>query len=57
VNQLYRRGVFVFSTVMIVLGVILLVQTARQGGGTVGYTVGGLFIVLGVARLTMLRKT
>jgi hypothetical protein len=57
VNQVYRRGVLIFSIAMVLLGVALLVQTARAGGGTFGYTLGGLFIALGVARLTILRKT
>lgn len=53
----YRRSVFVFSLVAIGLGIALLVRTASLGGGTVGYLIGALFITLGVARLTMLRKT
>ena len=54
---LYRRSVLIFSLVAIALGIGLLVQTARQGGGTFGYTLGSLFIALGAARLTILRKT
>jgi TRAP-type mannitol/chloroaromatic compound transport system permease large subunit len=54
---LYRRAVFVFALVMIVLGIALLARTASAGGGTVGYVIGALFVALGAARLTMLRKT
>ena len=54
---LYRRAVFVFAVVMIVLGIALLARTASVGGGTVGYVIGALFVALGAARLTMLRKT
>ena len=54
---LYRRSVLIFSLVAIALGIGLLVQTARQGGDTFGYTIGSLFIALGAARLTILRKT
>jgi hypothetical protein len=35
---------------------VLLVRTAAAGGGVVGFVVGGLFIVLGVARFTLERK-
>ena len=56
-NQVYRRGVLVFSLLAIAIGIALLVQTARQGGGTFGYVLGGLFIALGAGRLTILRKT
>lgn len=56
-NALYRRSVFVFGVVAIVIGFLLLGETARQGGGTFGYVLGALFIVLGAARLWILRKT
>jgi hypothetical protein len=57
VTSFYRRSVLIFSLVAIALGVALLVRTASLGGGTTGYVIGGLFIVLGAARLTILRKT
>jgi len=53
----YRRAVFVASLLIVVLGIGMLVQTARQGGGSFGYILGALFVALGVARLTILRKT
>jgi hypothetical protein len=56
-KDVYRRGVLVFSVVAIAVGVALLVQTARHGGGTFGYVLGALFIALGAGRLTILRKT
>jgi hypothetical protein len=46
--------VIVFAAVFIALGVALVVQTARQGGG-VGYLLGMLFVGLGVGRLYLLR--
>ncbi len=52
----YRRAVFVFSVVFVVLGVALLVVTALHGGGVVGFVLGGLFVVLGVARFQLERK-
>jgi uncharacterized membrane protein HdeD (DUF308 family) len=56
-NAAYRRTVLVFGIVAIVLGFALLVRTAYEGGGTVGYAVGALFVALGAARLFILRKT
>ncbi len=48
------RVVFVFAAALIALGIALLVQTARAGGG-VGYLLGVLFIGLGAGRLYLLR--
>ena len=52
----YSIAIFVFSAVFVVLGVTLLVRTVSAGGGLVGYVVGALFIVLGVARFTLERQ-
>jgi hypothetical protein len=38
-----------------VLGIAILVQTARVGGG-VGYLIGVLFIALGAGRLYLLKR-
>jgi len=40
-----------------VLGFSMLIRTAYVGGGTIGYTLGALFIVLGTARLYLLSRT
>ena len=53
----YRRSVFVFGLVAVVLGFSVLVRTAYEGGGTVGYAFGALFVALGTARLYLLRKS
>ena len=53
---LHRRSVLVFGVVAILLGFAVLIRTAAEGGGTVGYAFGGLFIALGTARLYLLRK-
>ena len=45
-----------FAAIFVVIGVALLVRTAAAGGGVVGYVLGALFIVLGVARFTLERK-
>jgi hypothetical protein len=55
-NDVYRRAVVVFGSVAIVLGFAILVRTAIEGGGTVGFAVGALFIALGAARLYLLRR-
>ena len=52
----YTIAIFVFSAVFVALGIALLVRTATAGGGLVGYVVGALFIVLGVARFTLERQ-
>ena len=51
-SKAYRRSVLVFGTVAILLGFALLIRTAYEGGGTVGYAVGALFVALGAARPT-----
>jgi hypothetical protein len=52
----YRRAVFGFSALFVCLGIALLVVTAASGGGTTGFLIGGLFIALGVARITLERR-
>jgi hypothetical protein len=57
VNRVYRRSVLVFGSLAVVLGFAILVRTAYEGGGTVGFVVGALFVALGVARLYLLKRT
>jgi uncharacterized membrane protein HdeD (DUF308 family) len=52
----YSWAVLAFSVVFVAIGIALLVRTAAAGGGVVGFVLGALFIVLGVARLTLERK-
>jgi hypothetical protein len=52
----YSWAVLAFSVAFVAIGIVLLVRTAAAGGGVVGFVVGALFIVLGVARLTLERK-
>jgi hypothetical protein len=54
--SLYRWSVVIFSMVFVGIGIALLVRTAAEGGGVVGFLLGGLFIALGVGRLTLERK-
>jgi uncharacterized membrane protein HdeD (DUF308 family) len=57
VTGIYRKFVLVFGVLAVLLGFALLFKTAHDGGGTVGYTIGALFIALGAARLYLLSKT
>ena len=52
----YRWAVVVFSVVFVAIGIALLVRTTAEGGGVVGFLLGGLFIALGVGRLSLERK-
>ena len=52
----YRWAVVILSMVFVAIGVALLVRTAAEGGGVVGFLLGGLFIALGVGRLSLERK-
>jgi hypothetical protein len=52
----YSVAVLVFSALFVAIGIALLVRTAAAGGGVVGYVLGALFIVLGVARFTLERR-
>jgi len=52
----YRRSIWIFGVVSIVLGIALLAQTARVGGGTIGYALGILFVALGAGRIFLVRR-
>lgn len=52
----YRGAVIVLALVFVGVGVTMLAVTARAGGGLLGFLLGGLFVALGVGRLTLLRK-
>ncbi|MBA3433820.1 MAG: hypothetical protein H0U08_06970 [Actinobacteria bacterium] len=54
--KLYSWAVLAFSVVFVGIGIALLAATAAQGGGVVGFLLGGLFVALGIARLTLERK-
>jgi hypothetical protein len=51
----YRNAVAVFGVVFVGIGVALVVVTAVQGGGALGYLLGVLFVALGLGRLYLLR--
>ena len=52
----YRTAVVVFALTFIGIGIALLVVTAANGGGVLGFLLGALFVGLGAGRLTLLRK-
>ena len=52
----YRRSIYVFSGVFVLIGIALIVVTAINGGGLVGFVLGALFVALGVGRIQLERK-
>jgi hypothetical protein len=54
--RFYRVVIVIFSIAFVVIGCALLVRTAVEGGGVVGFVLGGLFIALGVGRLVIESK-
>jgi hypothetical protein len=54
--RFYRGAVGVLAVVFVGIGVALLAVTAAHGGGVLGFLLGGLFIALGVGRLTLLLR-
>ena len=52
----YRRSIYVFSGVFVLIGVALLVVTAINGGGLIGFVLGALFVALGVGRIQLERN-
>lgn len=54
--SLYRGVVAVLALAFVGIGIALLVVTTAEGGGFIGYVLGGLFIALGFGRLTLLAR-
>ena len=54
--KLYSWAVLAFSVAFVGIGIALLAATAAQGGGVVGFLLGGLFVALGVGRLSLERR-
>jgi hypothetical protein len=52
----YRIAVLAFSLAFVAIGLTLLVRTAAEGGGVVGFLVGALFVAFGAGRLTLERR-
>jgi hypothetical protein len=54
-RDMYRNMTALFGLAAIGLGIGIIVQTARHGGGF-GYVIGLLFVALGAGRLYLLRQ-
>jgi hypothetical protein len=54
--NLYRGVVAVLALLFVGIGIALLAVTAANGGGVLGFLLGGMFIALGIGRLTLLRR-
>jgi hypothetical protein len=54
--NVYAYAVAFFALVFVGIGIALLAVTAANGGGVLGFVLGGLFVALGVGRLTLLRR-
>ena len=52
----YRAAVALLAVAFVGIGIALLTVTTAAGGGFLGYLLGGLFIALGVGRLTLLLR-
>jgi hypothetical protein len=52
---MYRGMTALFGLAAIAIGIAIVVQTARHGGG-LGYAIGVLFAALGAGRLYLLRR-
>jgi hypothetical protein len=52
----YRSATGLFGLTFVGIGIALIVVTAANGGGAVGYVLGVLFAALGVGRLYLLRR-
>ncbi|HST25799.1 MAG TPA: hypothetical protein VLJ76_07395 [Gaiellaceae bacterium] len=51
----YRQAVVVLGLLFVGIGIGLIVQTARSGGGGIGYLLGVLFVGLGIGRIVLQR--
>ena len=56
-NRAYGWAVVAFAVTFVAIGIALLATTAAAGGGVTGFVLGGLFLALGVARLTLHLRT
>jgi hypothetical protein len=54
-RDMYRNMTALFGLAAIGLGIGIIVQTVRHGGGF-GYVIGLLFVALGAGRLYLLRQ-
>jgi hypothetical protein len=55
-RESYRRVASIMAATIAILGFAILIRVAIEGGGSVGYVVGALFVALGAGRLYLLMK-
>jgi len=51
----YQGATALFGVAFLGIGIALVVVTAANGGGVLGYVLGLLFVALGIGRLYLLR--
>jgi hypothetical protein len=51
----YRGATALFGVAFLGIGIALVIVTAANGGGVLGYVLGLLFVALGIGRLYLLR--
>jgi len=58
IDEMYTGAVRVFSSLIIIFGVVILISTIAKGGGpiSVGFVLGLGFLALGGARLYLTRS-
>lgn len=52
----YRIAVVVLAVAFVAVGAAMLAVTTAEGGGTLGYLLGALFVALGAGRLALLLR-
>jgi uncharacterized membrane protein HdeD (DUF308 family) len=55
VSELHARVTVFFSSLLVLLGVVLVVETALAGGG-IGYLLGVMLALVGVLRVYLARR-
>jgi len=58
-RDLHRASTRVMSTVLVVIGIVMIISTLARGGGALAYglLLGVLFIAAGLGRLYLLGRT
>ena len=58
-ERIGSSGTRVLSSVILILGLVIIVRTASAGGGplSVGVLIGAIFIAIGAARLYLAART
>ena len=52
----YRNLSAALAVLVVALGVVMIVVTAANGGGELGFLLGPLFVAVGIGRLYLLRR-